>query len=364
MSNVKTLVRGAFDIQKLRIQMGNRVVGNWKVKLGQKPTKSEDEMDVKGKQILTDLRSSFKNLTDVLAQPKNNTRELPTFKKFEGDEVISNYTELCLIRSYIALEKEEKIHFDYLKQILEGFPVYTEFLKGVNGVGHVIAGVIISEIDISKAKYPSSLWKYAGLDVVSNKFWKFNRIVEIKNPYNLKIDYPETNPLDHFGQTLKTKIDILDYGERELHLFYKKDHCQASIIYSEAVEEGKEGGEGRSRKKHHLVQSEYEDKEGEIKTKMGISFNPFLKTKLIGVLAASFLKVSESPYKDEYYNYKTRLENNPKHQDKTKGHRHNMALRRIVKLFLVDLHIAWRGLEGLPVSSSYAEGKLKLEHTG
>lgn len=34
MSNLKTIVRGAYDIQKNRIQTGNRIVGNFKAKLG------------------------------------------------------------------------------------------------------------------------------------------------------------------------------------------------------------------------------------------------------------------------------------------------------------------------------------------
>lgn len=33
---LRTLVRGAYDIQKLRIQSGNRIVGNFKAKLGHK----------------------------------------------------------------------------------------------------------------------------------------------------------------------------------------------------------------------------------------------------------------------------------------------------------------------------------------
>ena len=38
MSNLKTIVRGAYDIQKNRIQTGNRLVGNFKAKLGQAPS--------------------------------------------------------------------------------------------------------------------------------------------------------------------------------------------------------------------------------------------------------------------------------------------------------------------------------------
>ncbi len=282
MSNLKTLVRGAYDIQKLRIQMGNRIVGNFKAKLGQEPGKPESEIDAKGKMILKNLRASYTKITD-------GVKTFPSQKSFKGDEVISNYTELCLLNSYLSLEKEEAGHFRHLKNVLADYKVFTDFLEGVKGIGPAMAGVIISEIDIAKAKYPSSLWKYAGLDVGPD-------------------------------------------------------------------------GNGRSRKKEHLIDIEYEDKKGEIKTKKGITFNPFLKTKLTGVLAASFLKVKESPYKDTYYGYKAWLEQHPLHKEKTKGHRHNMAMRYIVKIFLIDLHREWRGIEGLPVSTPYSEGKLGMVH--
>jgi hypothetical protein len=42
MSTIKTMVRGAYDIQQLRIQMGNRIVMNFKAKLGQEPSQPDD----------------------------------------------------------------------------------------------------------------------------------------------------------------------------------------------------------------------------------------------------------------------------------------------------------------------------------
>ena len=39
-----------------------------------------------------------------------------------------------------------------------------------------------------------------------------------------------------------------------------------------------------------------------------------------------------------------------------------MAVRYMVKRFLVDLYVAWRKLEGLPVASEYSEGKLGIKH--
>ena len=279
---LRTMVRGAYDIQKLRIQMGNRIVGNFKAKLGQAPSQPEEELDKEGKKILADLRIHFKKITD-------GVKVFPRQKTFKGDEVISSYTELCLLAQYVDLEKQEDTHFARLGGILNDYPIYTTFLEKVKGIGPAMAGVIVSEIDISKSRYPSSLWKYAGLDVAEN-------------------------------------------------------------------------GTGRSRKKEHLVRVQYLDKKGEQQERDSITFNPFLKTKLIGVLGASFLRAGEGPYSKIYYEYKHRLESHEKYKDVIKGHRHNMAVRYMIKRFLADLYNAWRPLEGLSVVPDYHEAKLGHQH--
>lgn len=280
--NIKIMVRGMYDLQKMRIQMGNRIVGNFKAKMGQEPGEKESTLDAEGKALLKQLRASHKKLTDGVTT-------FPRKKAFVGDEVISSYTELCLIEQYIAMERNEKTQKGHIEKALEDFPVWTEFMEKVRGVGPSMAGVIISEIDIQKAIYPSSLWKYAGLSV-----------------------------------------------ERD--------------------------GRGTSKRKEHLIDAEYTDAEGEIKTKKSITFNPFLKTKLVGVLAGSFIKAGNNKYDTIYRDYKLRLENMSAHEEKTKGHRNNMAKRYMIKMFLVDLHREWRALEGLSVAVPYSEGKLDIHH--
>lgn len=283
-NNIRILVRGAYDLQKLRIQMGNRIVGNVKVKLGQEPgTKEEDMDDDAAKEILADLRASFKKITDGMAR-------FPTIKQFKGDGVIDTYTELVLVSQYIDMELREQEMFKRMKAILAEYPIFNAFIDGVKGIGPAMAGVIISEFDIYKARYVSSLWMYAGLDVAAN-------------------------------------------------------------------------GAGRSRKTEHLVTRKYTDKDGKEAERQGITFNPFLKTKLLGVLGPSFIKCKNPKYEPMYRNYKNRLENHPAHAEKSKGHRHNMAIRYMVKQFLVDLYTEWRKIEGLEVHPPYAEGKLGIVHS-
>lgn len=279
-SNVRVLVRGAYDIQKLRIQMGNRICQNFRHKLGISSSQPEEEMDNVAKEVMKKLRASHEKLASAVAKMSS--------KNFEGDEIISTYTEFVLVAEYLELEMVEESHFSRLGKILEEIPIYKHFLKGIKGIGPAMAGVIVSELDPHKAKHPSSFVKYAGLDVAPD-------------------------------------------------------------------------GKGRSRRKEHLVKREYVNSAGEKAERDGITFNAFLKTKLIGVLGGSFLK-SKSSYADVYYNTKHRLENHAIYKDVSKGHRHNMAVRKMIVIFLIDLHIKWRELEGLPVSVPYCEAKLGLKH--
>ena len=194
-----------------------------------------------------------------------------------------------MVRRYLEFERSEKEQFEEVGQALLDCPVYTEHLQHVKGVGPQMAGVIVSEFDITKARHPSSMWKYSGLDVGPD-------------------------------------------------------------------------GRGRGRYKEHQVPVEYVDSDGNDAVRNSITFNPWLKTKLVGVLATSFLRCGPNPYREIYHDYKARLEASPRHQEKSKGHRHAMAKRYMIKRFLVDLYIAWRELEDLPVSPEYSVAKLGMQH--
>jgi hypothetical protein len=284
-SLLRTMVRSAYDLQKLRIEMGNRLVAQFKSKLGGKPGKKETEMiDDEGQDLLKDLKARFTKLTEGVA------KELPVKRKWKGDELITSYTEGILLYNYITLERDEAKQFRLLETTLDDFPIFTEFLRNIRGCGPTMSAVVISEINIAKARYPSSLWAYAGLDVVATD-WR-----------------------------------------------------------------------GRSRRKEHLRQIPYIDKDGKPATRLGITFNPLLKTKLTGVLGPCLIKAGSDPYKAIYDGYKHRLESHPKWSALTKAHRHNAAIRYMIKRFLCDLYAAWRPLEGLETSPEYAEAKLRITH--
>jgi len=138
-------------------------------------------------------------------------------------------------------------------------------------------------------------------------------------------------------------------------------------------------GRGRSRQKEHLVERVYTDKNGQEKTRMSVTFDPWLKTKLVGVLAGSFLRSGSPHWVQVYADYKHRVESDPskrkvtsaewkKHYKETGENLwspkrvHNAASRYMIKMFLADLWAKWRALEGLPVTPTYHEGVLGHVH--
>lgn len=313
------LLRGFYDLQKLRIATGNRVCAQFKAKLGQQPSQKEEEgiVDAEDIDLLKTLRDEYAKLMDGVKQLRRAT--------FKASPLISSYTEFILLQQYLDLENMEKHHGPQIEKLLDSFPIYTEFLSKIDGCGPLMSGVIISEIDIAKARTPSSLWQYAGLGVEAD-------------------------------------------------------------------------GRGTSRRAEHMHEVAYTDKDGKDAVRKGIRFNPFLKTKLVGVLSGCMLKAGVtyskkaslddegnpvtlkngkakmekdvlirdqcSPYALAYMDYKHRLATDPARAEWPKGRIHRAALRYMIKRFLVDLYKVWRALEGLPVALEYHEAKQGHVHGG
>ena len=300
MDTARALVRGCYDIQKLRIMIGNRICMNFYRKLGLTATtengaKSKgSELGPEAEKMIAKLKKEYKNLAAGVAANRRAPRQFP------ADGLFSNTTEFILFGEYVALEKSEDRHFAEMRHAVETTSI-GPWLLGIRGIGPASAGVLISEFDPHKARHVSSFWKYCGLDVASD-------------------------------------------------------------------------GLARSRRAEHMREYEYVDTEGGVRTKLGLTYNPWLRSKLYGALGASLLR-SKSPYVDIYHNYKTRMENHAKwgiSMDKAKQEdfrdqasplrRHRQSMRYMLKMFLRDLWVEWRQREGLPVTPTYAEAKLGLQH--
>jgi hypothetical protein len=226
-----------------------------------------------------------------------------------------------------AAHSQEAVIEKEMKKVLKRFPIYTEWLKGVKGVGPIAAGWIVGEYDIHRADTVSKLWQFTGL-----------------NPGMVrgKKRVPATEKAKWEGRILATI-----YGENK-----KPEHY---IVASDQMVRGDKLTPG------HVA-----------------PFNKRLRTALVGVMADGFIKAQNEYCMQYYYPYKTRLEAEESTveevakagakskaiawKDAKKGHRDRAAKRYMIKMFLKDLYAAWRAIEGLPVREPYQVEYLGKKH--
>ncbi len=320
---LRTMTFSAYDLQKLRIQMGLRLCANFRNQLKQAEGEEEveDELSEEALSVIDELKASYQRLTDGVAR----NRTLPARRGFVGDSLISNYTELVLVHQYLAVEKNEREQFRLLSEILEEIPIYTRFLKDIRGIGPAMAAVVVSYFDPYKAERPSDFWSFAGLDVAAD-------------------------------------------------------------------------GKGRSRRTEHLVERTYTNRAGDEATRLSTTYNPWLKSRLLGALGSVFLKVQGCPYRQYYDGRKHRVMTDParlkctlaQYKAAHKAYKkaadnkadneaelkaevdrlwpplrvHRDATRVMIKTFLLDLWTKWREIEGLPIVGPYGQDKLGLPPHG
>ena len=309
---LRNLISTFYDIQKLRISTGNRIVQSFNIQMGQKPSKSQEDMDKEAQKMIQCLRKEYSRITDAylegsyVIKSKNNSDKTIVVKKERNIEkiisqlndnkdseivLIHNKMDYDLMSLYIDLLATEENNNKIIAKEVTKHPMWDAFFKDVCGCGPLMSAVCIAYFDVHKARHVSSFWKYAGLDTV----------------------------------------DV-------------------------TREDGSHIREGRSMKHTEMV--EYRAKDGTLKEKKSITYNPILKTKLLGVLGSSFLKKRGCKYEQIYRDYYNRLEQRVDADSISALRKYRMANRYMVKQFIRDLWVTWRSLEGYEVSEPYEVAKL------
>ena len=322
---IRNLVKGVYDIQKLRIATGNRIVQSFNIQMGQKPSTKQEDMEEEAQSMIKKLRNEYKRITDaytsksyVIKEKKEDgvvekeiklgansgiVKIIDAMNKDTAADITLIRTKLDydLMSTYMDLINTEEQMLKIIEKEVKDHPLWDKFFKDVKGCGPLMSAVCISYFDIHKARHVSSFWKYAGLDTV-----------DVERP------------------------KLLGYEDKK-------------AVYSDT--ETEHVREGRQRKHTEMV--EYINKDGEVATKRGLTYNPELKTKLCGVLGSCFLKTPGSYYEQIYRDYRNRLENRPDTQNYTAAHKHAMANRYMIKQFVRDLWVTWRELAGYTVTEPY-----------
>lgn len=275
---LRILVRAREDFQEMRKRMDNRI--------GRKADGSDQDIDER-----LFIAEDIESFVDIADEARNQEKQI-----------------------------EKK-----LKDVLQRFDIYNEWLKDVKGVGTVTAAYIIGEFDIHIGKTVSKLWQYAGM-----------------NPSKIrgKKRIQTNNPEDYEPQNKSWKV-----------LRRADDHV--------------------------LVLTDKRIRGDKLTSGFISPYNKELKTVLMGILAPGFIK-AQAPYAlDYYYPYKERLAQSDREvmhrkpggkaemtpwKDTSKGHRDMAAKRYMVKMFLKDLYAVWRPLEGLEAREPYQEEYLGHKH--
>lgn len=379
---IRCLIANVYDLQKLRISAGNRLVQSFYLQFGVAPSTSPDDVDKEEKKMIDRLKAEYKRITDAVAE--NNKSIKSNIKALrESDEegkrltLIRNDQDFKLVESYTYLLKAEEESTKSLDKYVKQHKLWDAFFADIKGCGTLMSAVCIAYLDPYVAKYPSSFFRYCGMDTVQDEDKDGNKLylekvegvvtgVKVREAYgyyNSEGQYfgkvQMTDNLSDEGNILFKGEDGGLYEQRQLT---KVVDGQEMLIYEE-VESGKEyvgdvvvSQHGRKMGDTEMV--EYVDAEGNRKLKRSITYNPFVKTKLMGVLTGCLIKAKDPVYSKIYYDYKARLDNSPRYEGYTPAHKNMMAQRYMIKQFLRNLHTEWRHLEGLPIYEPYEVEKL------
>ncbi len=224
----------------------------------------------------------------------------------------------------LSTQKIEKKLAREIECMIKNEPVYIEFFKKVRGCGPLMSAACLCEFDIERATTVSKMWQFAGLN---SGLVRGKKIIKITK----KTDTAEV---------------IREYENKA------GEKC--GIILTDEMVRGDKRTPG-----------------------FVAPYNAWLRTKLCGVLASGMIKAQHGESGrnyalDYYYPYKTRLEqeeNEVMHigkmtpwKDVSKGHRDAAAKRYMIKMFVRDLYVAWRTLEGLEVRPPYQDEYLGHRH--
>lgn len=350
---IRALVSSIYDLQKLRISMGNRLVQSFYQRLGVKPSESPENVDKEEKKMIDKIRKDYRRISDGVKLNDNTVKAeikkcLSSNNKEDKLEVIRDITDFKLAEAYEYMLKSEEESTKALDDIVKKHPMWNAFFKDVKGCGTLMSAVCIAYFDPYKANHVSSFFKYAGLDVVQD-IDSEGRALFLAVEADKKKVYMEVNeegePVYRFVDTNKiyngeviTSTHGRRKGDTELQPYYIVDDKGNKVLAK--------------------------DENGELKLKRSITYNPKLKTKLMGVLAGCLMKSGmrngegTSMYGKIYIEQRHRLDNSAYHKDKTAAQKNAMAQRYMIKEFVREMWKAWRTLEGLEVDEPYEVAKL------
>lgn len=304
---IRCLISNVYDLQKLRISAGNRLVQSFYIQLGIEPSTSPDEAGKDEAKLIDRLKKDYKRITDAIGGSESEYKTVKSaikdMNKGESPlDIIHDEIDYKLVESYMFLLKSEEESIKVLDKYVKSHPLWSTFFEPIKGCGTLMSAVCIAYLDPYKAKYPSSFFRYCGLDTVQDKDEDGNELflkkvdgVVTSQKVRESYIYIKDNGEQYFGRVSQTS----DYDEEGRLLFKTESGSLVSRecnfrnvngvdvkVYEDIVSGEEYIGDvvvsQHGRRKGDTEMFEYKDSEGNIQMKRGITYNPVLKTKLMG----------------------------------------------------------------------------------
>ena len=210
-----------------------------------------------------------------------------------------------LERAYARAAGDEADAAETLREVIELHPAWP-WISSNKGVGHLLAARLLSRLDVTRAKTPSAFWAYCGLATIPGVAYRCGRCkLEVAYPVGYKLHEP------HYARS----------GLRECsgRLELVSDDQPTRVAPRRSALGGRRSYDSHARKSCYLI-------------------------------GVSMLRCG-SDYRTFYDSERARLAG--LRPGWTPRHSHLSALRRMEKVFLRDLWLAWRRALNLPVVNSY-----------
>lgn len=156
---LRSIVNGIYDIQQLRVAIGNRIVASFRAKLGIKPSEDKKKRGKEADKLLKAIREEYKRITDGIVKITMKIK-IP-----KDNKLIGSLAEVMLIRQYEQVLECEGTLFTDMGTIVKTRPLWGLFFEQVKGCGAVIAGFLMAYVNIWEAETVSKLWYYCGKGV-------------------------------------------------------------------------------------------------------------------------------------------------------------------------------------------------------
>lgn len=312
---IRLAVRFFYDAQKLRIAMGNRVADPDSFKMV--PDKKDPEKLKKVKKTVK--RSDMdKALLDMLTSIQRSRNPEEQDIEIAAPPTLEEEDREYLQRQQYVLHGLEADTLDRISKLLKDVPI-AKWLIAQKGLGPTLAGVIVSEIDISRSPTVSALWAYCGLHVNVESGLAMRRQRGVKANWNSFLK-------SKLSKVLADCFIKANSPWRAHYDSYKMRKTNQQVPVCMLC-----NGSGKMRAG--------EDQEWS----------------------------DDAPPPEERDSKKKSCSNcggtgGPAPWGRSAAHRDVAAKRYMVKMFLMELWQRWRTLEGLPVTEPYAVVALGREH--